>query len=156
MFHGPRHRFSSPESGHQEWNERGGGSLERRHRLLSRRWGDPSQGAPRKFASPSPSSALTAISNRRACSRAGPPGARRGRGRASRSALSSERAGVGVDGSRCRKSPSPVPLGPVPLRALCPGFGDLGGRPRPQPRSLAVASRRPVYPRPSSPSPGLG
>lgn len=86
--------FSSPESGRQEWNERGG-SLEKRHRLLSRRRGDPSQGAPRKFASPSPSSSLTAISNRCARSRAGRPGARRGRGRASRSALSSERAGVG-------------------------------------------------------------
>ncbi|KAH0510908.1 Heterogeneous nuclear ribonucleoprotein U [Microtus ochrogaster] len=112
--------ITSPESGHQEWNERGG-SLEKRHRLLSRRRGDPSQGAPRKFASPSPSSALTAISNRCARSRAGHPGARRGRGRASRSALSSERAGVrGWTCPRCRKSPSPVLVGPVSYASFVP------------------------------------
>lgn len=90
--------------------------------------GDPSQGAPRKFASPSPSSALTAISNRCARSRAGRPGARRGRGRdrASHSALSSERAGVRGDGPRCRKSPSPVPVGPVPYVSFVPASVTLG------------------------------
>lgn len=56
------------------------------------------------------------------------PGAHRGlgrsRGRASRAALSSERAGVPP---RCRKSPAAVSAGPsVPSRrVLCPGSGDL-------------------------------
>lgn len=140
----PTPSFSSPTTGHQERVARGG-NLEKRRRLRPRRRGGLTRGAPRNLSSPCPSSPLTAISNRRARSRAG---ARRGRGRgrASAAALSSERAGARVwrpevawRGFR----------GPRPLRVLCPGFGDLGRLPLPQPRpSRQLAALGMPAPRP--------